>query len=131
MEAVVSEMFVLKQIKEVIELRETWLRQHNLPMNYQIRDKRGRKKFLVWAKIKFHAEEHQLELQEEDFKQGGTAKVSDGKNSRWIGELERRLGTAALWHMVKMRRWLPEPIMASLVRVAEVVSATTVCFLDR
>ena len=40
-EAVVSETFVLKQIKEVIELRETWLRQQNLPMDFQMRDGKG------------------------------------------------------------------------------------------
>ena len=47
-EAVVSDVFVLKQIKEVIELRETWLRQRNLPMDFQIIDQLRKKNFVVW-----------------------------------------------------------------------------------
>ena len=42
-EAVVSEVFVLERIKKVIELRETWLRQNNLPMNFIMRDNIERK----------------------------------------------------------------------------------------
>ena len=42
-EAVVSEVFVLNQIKEVIEFRETWLRQNSLPMNCQGRDRKERR----------------------------------------------------------------------------------------
>ena len=108
-EAVVSNNSVLQQIKEVLVLRETWLRLRNLSMNCQIRDKLERNEFLAWAKNKFHAEEYQQKLQQEDFKEGGTAKVKESKHSRWSRELERRLGTAALWRMVRVRRWLPEP----------------------
>ena len=63
-EAVVSEVFVLKQIKEVIEFRETWLRQNNLPMNCQMRDKIERKDFIQWAKEQFHAEDYQQRRQQ-------------------------------------------------------------------
>ena len=101
-EAVVSDVFVLNQIKEVIELRETWLRQRNLPMDFQILDQRRKKNFVVWAKNKFHEGEHQQALQEQDFKQGGETEVRHGRNLRWNSELERRLGTAAFWHMIRV-----------------------------
>ena len=99
-------------------------------MDFQIIDKRRKKNFLVWAKNKFHADEHQQALQEEDFKQGAETEVIHGRNLRWNSELERRLGTAALWHMIRVRGSLPEPIMDSLDWVTEVVSATTACFFD-
>ena len=101
MEAVVSEMFVLKQIKEVIELRETWLRLRNLPMNCQMRDKLERKDFLDWAKNKYHAEAYQQKLQQRDLEKGKS--VQKGKKQRWDRELQRRLGTSALWQMVRVR----------------------------
>ena len=113
-EAVVSEMFVLKQIKDVIELRETWLRQNSLPVNCQMRDGFEREDFLAWAKDQFHAQEFQQRRQREDFKDGGKAKVRRGKNSRWNRDLQRRLGTPALWYMVRVRRLLPERTMVSL-----------------
>ena len=103
-EAVVSETFVLKQIKDVIELRETWLRQNNLPMTCQMRDMIERPKFLAWAKDQYHAQEFQQIRQQEDLKHGGKAKVRSGKNSRWSRDLQRRLGTPALWHMVRATR---------------------------
>ena len=70
-EAVVSEMYVLKQIKEVIEFREHWLRENDLPMNFQTRDGMERKEFLKWAKDHYQAEDRQQKLQEEDLKEGG------------------------------------------------------------
>ena len=102
MEAVVSEMFVLKQIKDVIELRETWLRLHNLPLNCQMRDKLERKDFLDWAKNKYHAEAYQQKLQQRDLEDGKC--VQKGKKQRWDRELQRRLGTSALWQMVRVIR---------------------------
>ena len=102
MEAVVSETFVLKQIKEVIELRETWLRQKGLPMDCQMRDGIERREFLDWAKSKYHAEAHQQKLQQEDLKKEKS--VQGGKHSRWNCELQRRLGTSALWQMVRVIR---------------------------
>ena len=41
MEAVVSEVFVLQQLKEVIEFRETWLQHKGPPMDFQMRDGDG------------------------------------------------------------------------------------------
>ena len=99
-EAVVSEVFVLEQLKEVIELRETWLRQNGLPTNFQMRDQLEGKDFLEWAKAEYHAEDYQLRRQQEDFEDGGETKVKSGKTSRWDHDLQCRLGTSALWQMV-------------------------------
>jgi len=99
-EAVVSEVFVLMQIKEVIEFRETWLRLNNLPMRCQMRDRLERQVFLDWAKDQFHAEDYQRTRQQEDLNRGGNSKLRKGKRSRWSREHQRRLGTSALWHMV-------------------------------
>ena len=99
-EAVVSGMYVLRQIKAVIELRATWLREKNLPMNCQMRDGFERKDFVKWAKDLYHAEPFQQRRQEEDLKSGVKGKVQKGKNSRWNRDLQRRLGSPALWYMV-------------------------------
>ena len=73
-------------------------------MNCQMRDKIERAEFLEWAKSQYHAEEYQQKRQQEDFENGGNKKVQDGKNSRWNCNLQRRLGTPALWLMVRVRR---------------------------
>ena len=101
-EAVVSDTFVLKQLKEVIECRETWLRQEGLPMDCQMRDGIERREFLDWAKNKYHAEAYQQQLQQRDLEKG--TNVQKGKKQRWDRELQRRLGTSALWQMVRVIR---------------------------
>ena len=104
-EAVVSETFVLQQLKNVIECRETWLKWQGLPLDTQMRDGLEREHFLKWAKAEFHAESFQLQKQAEDweeFKHQPKAqyKWARRKNSRWNRELQRRLGSPALWLMV-------------------------------
>ena len=94
-----ASQLVRVQIKQVVEFRETWLRQNDLPMNCQMRDKE-RSAFVEWAKKQYHAEEHQQKRQQDDFERGGNSEVRKGKNSRWNRELQRRLGTPALWYMV-------------------------------
>ena len=98
-EAVASEVFVLKQIKDVIELRETWLRQNNLPLDCQM-DELERKDFLTWAKEQYHTSEDQKTRQRIDFDTGGKQKMRHGMKLRWNRELQRRLGTGPLWYMV-------------------------------
>ena len=100
MEAVVSEVYVLNQIKETIQFRETWLREKELPMDCQMKDNFERKDFLEWAKKLYHAEDFQKNRQREDYYRGGKSKLRGGMNSRWSRELQRRLGTSALWYMV-------------------------------
>ena len=53
-EAVVSEAFVLLQLRQAIELREAWLRYYDLPLKFQMRDGMERKWFLEWAKCEYH-----------------------------------------------------------------------------
>ena len=100
MEAVVSRVFVLNQIKEVLQFRETWLEQQGLPMDFQMRDKLERWDFLQWAKELYRAEEHQQKLYREQLEKKGKKIAMKGQNSRWNRELQRRLGAPALWHMV-------------------------------
>ena len=97
--AVVSEVYVLQQLKGVIDLRETWLKEQRLALNFQMRDKEERPKFLEWAKEQYHAEEGQRERQTEDWYWGGKY-VQKRKRSRWSRELQRRLGSTQLWHIV-------------------------------
>ena len=65
-----------------------------------MRDKIERPAFLQWAKNQYHAEDFQQRRQAEDLDKGGPRRVRAGMHSRWGRELQRRLGTAALWHMV-------------------------------
>ena len=112
--AVVSEEYVLLALKEVIQLRETWLQQNGLPLDFQMRDKLERPKFLAYAKKLYHAEAFQLDKQDEDRKQGGSNKVASGKHSRWSRELQRRLGTAQLWHAVSFTGRVDEELLTSM-----------------
>ena len=69
-------------------------------MGFQMRDGAERVDFLSWAKDLFRHEEFQQRRQEEDFREGGLRKLKKGKHSRWNRELQRRLGTPSIWHMV-------------------------------
>ena len=100
MEAVVSEVFVLRQLKKAIEIRETWLEENNLPMNFQMRDGLERHHFLQWAKGLFHAEDSQQTRQAEGLSVGGKKLARNRMYSRWNRKLKRRLGTGVLWYMV-------------------------------
>lgn len=99
-EAAVSNVFALERLKEVVELRETWLQQQHLPTDFQMRDGLEKVKFLKWAKDKYHAEDYQQSCQQKDYDAGGNNKFRSGKNSRWNRELQRRLGTPVLWYLV-------------------------------
>jgi len=98
--AVVSEVYVLRQLRGVIDLRETWLKEQGLPMDFQMRDEEERPKFLQWAKAQYHAKPGQRERQTEDWNQGGPKLVQKRKHGRWNLELQRRLGSIQLWHIV-------------------------------
>jgi len=98
--AVVSEVYALQQLKGVIDLRETWLKEQALPMNFQMRHQLERRRFLEWAKEQYHAEPGQRERQTEDWNQGGPKLVQKRKHGRWSRELQRRLGSTQWWHTV-------------------------------
>ena len=99
-EAVVSEVYVLERLKEVIELRERWLHLKSLPMDTQMRDNLERKEFLKWAKDLYHAEDFQRFRQAKNLETLSRKQAMHRKKSRWDRELQRRLGTSALWQMV-------------------------------
>ena len=70
-----------------------------------MRDKIERKHFLEWAKAAYHAEPYQQRRQEQDWEElegmpQARRKWMSKKHSRWSRELQRRLGSAPLWHMV-------------------------------
>ena len=106
-ETIVSETFVLQQIKDVIQKREEWLVQQRLPLDTQMRDNIERKDFLQWAKDEYHSDPFQLDLQRRDAEEFAGmqhklryTKLQGRKNSRWNRELQRRLGSAPLWYVV-------------------------------
>ena len=99
-EAVVSEVYVLKQLQDVIHLRETWLRDNDFPLDFQMRDKLEMPKFLEWAKSLYHSTDFQVTKQKKDFAEKGNYYMTSRMRSRWNCELQRRCGTTQLWHMV-------------------------------
>ena len=52
------------------------------------------------CKSQLHTEDYQRRRQQEDLNDGGKTKKRKGMKSRWDRELQRRLGTPALWYMV-------------------------------
>jgi hypothetical protein len=100
-EAVVSNEWVLQQLKEVLMKREAWLTRENLPMNFQMRDGPGfeRHCFVQHCKLEYNAEPDQVQLQARDAQYNKT-KVKNGMHSRWGAEMQRRLGSKNLWELV-------------------------------
>ena len=104
-ETFVREKCVLQKLKDVIQHRQDWLAQQGLPMDTQMRDQLERTHFLQWSKDQFHSEPLQLALQKQDAAEfarhkNRTHELQGRKNSRWNGELQRRLGSAPLWLVV-------------------------------
>jgi hypothetical protein len=103
-EAVVSNEYVLQQLKEVVMKREAWLTKHNLPMDYFMRNGLGleRGRFVKDCKLEYEAEPHQVYQQERDAQNPVYKKdrVRQGMHSRWGAEMQRRLGSKTLWELV-------------------------------
>ena len=82
------------------------LAEQGLPLDTQMRDNLERKDFLQWAKDDYHASPLQQELQRKDrlepLRKGEkcSRKLLGRTHSRWSRELQRRLGSSALWLMV-------------------------------
>ena len=98
--AVVSETYVLQQLQGVLELRNGWLRHRNLPLHFQMRDKREKAEFLSHARFQYEMQPHQQERQADDAQAGGNTKLRSGMRSRWAREQQRRCGSPALWGIV-------------------------------
>ena len=96
----VSETYVLQQLHGVLELRNGWLRQRNLPVHFQMRDQIERPEFLAYARYQYEIQPHQQKRQSEDWQAGGNTKLHRGMRSRWAREQQRRCGSPALWGIV-------------------------------
>jgi hypothetical protein len=84
----------------VLALREEWLSNQGLPLDFQMRDKEERPAFLTWAKGLYHAEPYQLERQAADLAEWGKKWQKSRMHSRWSREQQRRLGSTQMWTLV-------------------------------
>jgi hypothetical protein len=98
--AVVSQEHVLRQLQGVLEVRHAWLQQQGLPLDFHMRDKLERPKFIEWVRNQYEQEGFQQARQEADFREGGPKRMRTGKRSRWSRELQRRCGSPALWSII-------------------------------
>ena len=104
--AVVSEAYVLQQLMAVVVKREKWLENQGLPKDFQMRDGFERQGFLQHCKAEYHAEPRQQSMQARDA-EISSKKIKSGKHSRWAREMQRRLGSKALWEVVSFTGNLP------------------------
>ena len=89
---IVSEKYVLQQLKDALELRHEFLEAKGLELNHVLQDGRERADFMTFAKDKYHSDPEQKRLQERDVQEGGNKKMHAGKHSRWSREMQRRCG---------------------------------------
>jgi len=113
----VSETYVLQQLHGVLELRNGWLRQKNLPLHFQMRDQIERPEFLAYAKYQYEIQPHQQKRQSEDWQAGGNTKLRNGMRSRWAREQQRRCGSPALWRIVSFTGRFEANYLAKVERV--------------
>ena len=103
---IVSEVYVLQQIKAILDGREAWLTQEGLPLWYEMPDGEVRQKFLTYCKKQFHAQEDQKKFQQRDLTatdvrgRTGPKLVRIRKKSRFDSERARRGGTLDIWRMI-------------------------------
>ena len=98
--AVVSETYLLQQLKDTLELRHEFLEAQGLPTHHVLENDDEKQDFLKFAKDRYHSEPEQKRLQQRDVKTGGNKKRHAGKHSRWGLEMQRRCGDKALWELV-------------------------------
>jgi hypothetical protein len=93
---------------DVLAKREMWLQNQGLPLNFQMRGGQGfeRERFLQHCKAEFHAAPLQQWIQARDA-QTSSQKIRQGMHSRWAREMQRRLGSKALWEVVSFTGNLP------------------------
>ena len=110
---VVSEEFVAWQVKKLIERRDKWLRDNNLPLTTLMNEPQ-KDKFLAELKAEYHGSEDQLRRQGNDIQNG--KKVQAGKKQRWSRECQRRGGTTQMFHLLSFSgRWDPSFFAAAPV----------------
>ena len=102
---VVSEEFVAMQVKSVIERREQWLTDNNLPLS-TIMIGSQKDEFLAEIKAEYHGSADQQQRQANDKANGKS--VPAGKKQRWSRECQRRGGTTQMFHLLSFSgRWDP------------------------
>ena len=103
---VVSEEFVAMQVKSVIERREQWLTDNNLPLS-TIMIGSQKDEFLAEIKAEYHGSADQQQRQANDKANGKP--VPAGKKQRWNRECQRRGGTTQMFHLLSFSgRWDPD-----------------------
>ena len=98
--AVVSETYMLQQLKHTFEVRHEYLLGAGLELNHVLRNEEERQDFVKFAKDRYHSDPEQKRLQERDAEEGGIEKRLAGKHARWSLEMQRRCGNKALWQLV-------------------------------
>ena len=98
--AVVSEIHMLQQMKDTLELRHEYLKGAGRELNHVLKNEKERQEFLKFAKDRYHSDPEQKELQQRDVEDGGNKKMHAGKHSRWSREMQRRCGDKTFWEYV-------------------------------
>ena len=98
--AVVSESYMVEQIKDTLELRHEFLEAAGLPTHHVLQNEDEIQHLLQFAKDRYHSDPEQKRLQERDAEEGGNEKRLAGKHARWSLEMQRRCGNKALWQLV-------------------------------
>ena len=104
------EAFKAELTRKVIERREQWLRENNLPMDTLMNDDQ-KEAFLAEVKAEYHSSPDQLQRQQND--KGAGKAVGGRKRSRWVLETQRRGGSTQMWHRLSLSgRWFHENLPA-------------------
>ena len=96
------------RVKQVIERREKWLQDNNLPLD-TIMDDPQFQAFLAEVKAEFHGSDKQLERQAEDrAAELSELSVQRRMRERWTSECLRRAGCTDFWERLSSSgRWDP------------------------
>ncbi len=86
---VISAEFVALQVKKVIEVRENFLRAHDLPLETVMQGDLIQQ-FLHEVKAEYHSRPDQVQRQQQDKENGKS--LAKGKIQRWSRNLQRLAG---------------------------------------
>ena len=116
--AVVSEIHMLQQMKDTLELRHEYLKGAGRELNHVLKNEKERQEFLKFAKDRYHSDPEQKELQRRDVEDGGNKKMHAGKHSRWSMEMQRRCGDKTFWECVSFTGAFNLAALAKTLRTA-------------
>ena len=104
---VVSKEYVANQVRSVIQCREKWLAENNLPLDTKMTSDQ-KNSFLEHTKKEFHNREDQKQQQARDAKLTGK-KQRDKRWSRWNRHMQIKAGTIPMWQVLSFTgRFDPE-----------------------